>query len=111
MFQRLRAADSLGLVDRNGVAEGRSFHRRWREFLFATFGAIGLRDDLGYGVSRGDDAIERGDSERGRAEEDQAHGDTNPTGDKIASATNPTGDKIAGATNPVIPIRRPSAFF
>jgi hypothetical protein len=101
-------ADSFGLINRDGVAEGCRFHRGWREFLFAAFGAIGLRDHLGYGVSGGYDAVERWHGEFGRAQEDQAHDDTKEDPQAKACATDPQAEEWAIVASP---IRRPSAVF
>ncbi len=73
VFDGIGVADAFGLVDGDGVAERGGFHRRWRQFLFAAFGTVGLRDDFRDRVTRGDERVERGDGEFRRAEEDEFH--------------------------------------
>ena len=54
------------------MAQSGGFHRRRNQLLFAALRAVGLRDHKRNRVSRRDDAVERGDGELGRTEENDA---------------------------------------
>jgi len=73
VFDRFRAADAFRLIDGNAVTQRSGFHRRRRQFLFAAFGAIWLRNHQRHVVAGGEDALQRGHGEFGSAEEDYFH--------------------------------------